>query len=485
MNNIQKLFAADRSLHEKPWLIVGKGPSFDAINGVDLTAYNVLALNHVINQVKAKISHLIDLDVLETCAGQIYAQADYLVMPYHPHQGNRPGKPSLPKLLKKYPVLAKMDAEGRLYWYDHLGIKALLKHGLMPMGLHRQIRVSYFSAEAAVEILATQGIKTIRTIGVDGGNTYSSDFLKSHGNTLLANGRNSFDIQFKNIIRSITQYGLDYQPLATQYPIKVYIATQEEQMLAVKVLEYSIKKHTRQAVDVFPLHLANIQYPEPKDPRNKQRTPFSFQRFLIPQLNGQKGRAIYLDSDMQLFSDINRLWTFPMGSHDILTVIPSKAEKRRLQFSVMLMDCEKLQWDIHGIVDNLDGGKLTYEDLMYEMKAAENIGVYIPSEWNCLEWFNPKNSQLVHYTDMPTQPWVSRNNKLGHLWVGDLIEAIDKGYLDIGYVKEHIDKGWVRPSLIYQLEHNILSGLHLPESAVRLDEGFIAPYQRMLSASRP
>lgn len=251
-------------------------------------------------------------------------------------------------------------------------------------------------------------------------------------------------------------------------------------MLSVKVLEYSIKKHASQPVEMYPLHEAQIQYREPKDPRNKQRTPFSFQRFLIPHLNGLQGRAIYLDSDMQLFRDISQLWNLPMGSHDLITVTPNKREKkRRPQFSVMLLDCEKLAWTVDGIIDGLDNGSFSYESLMYEMAAAKNIGVCIPSEWNCLEWFKENTSCLVHYTDMPTQPWVSRDNKLGYLWMQDLIEAVDTGFIDIGFVKQHIEKGWVRPSLMYQIENKVLSSLNLPAEVCQLDEAFIAPYKSL------
>ena len=78
-------------------------------------------------------------------------------------------------------------------------------------------------------------------------------------------------------------------------PVRVYVGSQEAQMLPVKVLEYSIRKHTELPVEIFPLHHASIEVPMPRDPRNRPRTPFSFQRFYIPQLAGFRGRAIYLD----------------------------------------------------------------------------------------------------------------------------------------------------------------------------------------------
>ena len=101
-------------------------------------------------------------------------------------------------------------------------------------------------------------------------------------------------------------------------PVRVYVGSQDAQMLAVKVLEFSIRRHTTADVVVFPLHEAKIEFPTPREVKNRPRTPFSFQRFYIPALQGQRGRAIYLDSDMQVFRDIQELWNMPFDGADLL-----------------------------------------------------------------------------------------------------------------------------------------------------------------------
>src|SRR5690606_29185021 len=126
--------------------------------------------------------------------------------------------------------------------------------------------------------------------------------------------------------------------------------------------------------DVFPLFQSKTRIPMPKDPKNKPRTPFSFQRFLIPELKNFKGRAIYLDSDMQVFKDIKDLWTRPMDDCDVLSAFEASETGRRPQFAVMLMDCEKLKWSIQDIVARLDSGELNYEQLMYHMAMAKKVG---------------------------------------------------------------------------------------------------------------
>ena len=145
----------------------------------------------------------------------------------------------------------------------------------------------------------------------------------------------------------------------------------------------------------------------------------------------------------------------------------------------MLLDCESLGWKIDQIVASLDRGELTYEQLMFEMRVAKNIRADLDSRWNSLEHFEPNRTALLHYTDMSTQPWVSRDNPLGYLWTRDLIEAVNNGYIDIDYIRNHIELGYVRPSLFYQVVHQIEDTSALPAKALALDDSFVAPYQQM------
>jgi hypothetical protein len=373
-------------------------------------------------------------------------------------------------------TLKNLNKEGRLFWYNHLKKNRLLTIKNIKRVLYKDIDVRYFSAEAALSILAQNNIKDVYSVGIDGGSSYSNNFSTE---TLLANGRSSFDAQFEEMVKTIKNYHVVYSPVNASYPIRVYVGSQEEQMLCVKVLEYSIKKHTKADVEVIPMHKSGINYGIPKDPKNRQRTPFSFQRFLIPQLNNYKGRAIYVDSDMQVFQDIRQLYNLPMGSCDLLTVENRNQNNRKLQFSVMLLDCEKLKWNINDIIYKLDNEDLTYDSLMKEMKVANNMAVRIPYYWNCLEWYKKSESALVHYTDMDKQPWVKTNNKLCDIWLKDLIMAIKDGFISINYIKEHIEKGWVRPSLLWQIENNYLDSTKLSKKVLKLDEKYKAPYEFM------
>ncbi|MBA3319510.1 MAG: glycosyl transferase [Gemmatimonadales bacterium] len=262
-------------------------------------------------------------------------------------------------------------------------------------------------------------------------------------------------------------------------PIRVYVGSEEAQMLAVKVLEYSIRRRSSMEVEVLPLHHSRFEFPLPKDVRNRPRTPFSFQRFYIPALKGYQGRAIYLDSDMQVFQDIKALWACPFDGADLLAAREREDAGRRPQFSVMLLNCDELRWDITEIVGALDRGELTYETLMYEMAVARRISASIDPAWNSLERYVEGETALLHYTDMPTQPWLSRGNPLGYLWVRDLIGAVDGGFLTRQYVEEQVRQGFVRPSLLYQLDRRSEDARQLPQEGSDLDDGFVPPHKKM------
>jgi len=135
-------------------------------------------------------------------------------------------------------------------------------------------------------------------------------------------------------------------------PIRVFVGADRSQLLAVKVLEHSIRRHTLRKVEVHPM--VDLPVRSPQDPLNWQRTGFSFSRFCIPELAGYQGKALYLDADMLVFEDIASLWDIPFDHGDSKTKVIIQAElpeahqqtnkkpgapaKRVKQCAVMLLD---------------------------------------------------------------------------------------------------------------------------------------------------
>jgi hypothetical protein len=453
-----------------PWLILGKGPSISTLASHDTAGFRILTLNDAIHAFPhAAIAQFIDFDAFKRCADDLH-RAKAVVLPWFPHFDNKPG-PSLADLLPREPLLQALQQQGRLYWYDLS--TANVRHGDYPI-----VSARYFSAEAALDLLATAGVRRIRSLGIDGGSAYSVEFANLVDISLLTNHRKNFNRQFESFAKILTRTGVDYAPLDMETPIRIYVASSVSEALPIKVLEYSIRQHASTTVTVTPLCNACIQIPKPRAPENQPRTPFSFQRFLIPQVCGYAGHAIYLDSDMLVFKDITDLWRRPLGHANVLAAYSTSASGRKPQYSVMLMDCSQLRWNIREIVDQLDAGTLSYEQLMYEFSLA-SARADIEPNWNSLEAYKEGETALLHYTDMNTQPWVSHLNPLGYLWVRTLRQAVRDGAIPRALVEDEVQRGHVRPSLLYQLDHEIDDPILLPRVALAADAGFTPPYRTL------
>lgn len=281
--------------------------------------------------------------------------------------------------------------------------------------------------------------------------------------------------------------------------IRVFVGADRSQQLAIDVLAYSIKRHTTANVEVVPM--VDLNVPVPRDPRNHQRTGFSFSRFCIPQLCGYRGRAIYMDADMQVFKDIRSLWNLPFNGQRVLVQESVKhtdvtlhkenaPSTRKKQCAVMLIDCENLNWDVREIVRGLDEERYTYSQLMDEMCIVpeELVGYRVPFEWNSLEHFD-ESTCLIHYTDMGTQPWVSTRNPNGEVWFSEVRRMLADGALCTEQLQQEIDMGHFRPSLARDIRWGHLVPSFLRSAFNRLNEGLdhargYVPHRKVYEAKR-
>lgn len=281
--------------------------------------------------------------------------------------------------------------------------------------------------------------------------------------------------------------------------VRVFVGTDRSQALAVPVLAHSIKRHTSAQVEVT--SMLDLPVPKPRDPRNGQRTGFSYSRFCIPALTGYQGKAIYLDADMLVFGDILELWNLPMEGAkvliqkevnfgDLTTSKPGAPRKRINQSAVMVLDCARLDWSIGKIVADMDNGLYNYEQLMYQMCIldAADIRSSVPFEWNSLEHCDG-DTRLLHYTDVYTQPWTFAGHKLGGLWFEEIRQMLDDGSLTLADLHKEVELGFFRPSLLRDIEyrHRLPKALHFALDAYnrRTDNaaGFV-PHKAVYEAKK-
>jgi hypothetical protein len=407
------------NFERKPWLLLGKGPTFSRRGEFPLGDYNLMGLNNVVTEQRVDVAHIIDIDVVEKCADALRERCGHLVIARRPHVRFRAGERLLEDYFDELPVLRELDEQGRLVWYN--------PDTSPPVGNSPSIGVSFFSSEAAMNVLGEMGATSVRTLGIDGGTSYGDEFKDLPE---LQNGLPSFDAQFRQIEDIVARRGIDYDPLIE--PMRVFCGLDETQIVAARTLEYTIRKHASRPVRFYPM--LNVPTPEPKDPANRGRTGFSFARFHIPKLSGYKGRALYVDADMQVFGDLAALWDVPFNGAKVMCTRqdePPPAWKDLSwfhpgrQLSVMMLDCERLDWDVEEIVGGLDESRYTYEQLMFELCIVDPAEITddLPPVWNHLEHYEPGETRLIHYTVVPTQPWKNDQNPNRELWERDFEEA--------------------------------------------------------------
>ncbi|NJN45939.1 MAG: glycosyl transferase [Candidatus Competibacteraceae bacterium] len=236
----------------------------------------------------------------------------------------------------------------------------------------------------------------------------------------------------------------------TEQPVRIFVGAHETELLAFKVLEYSIKRHTALAVEMRTVD--NSLAPEPSDTRFLAYTNFSYGRFAIPKLMGYQGRAVYMDSDMLVFKDIAELWNTPFDGAKILVEKMSEASQGKGRLTaVMLMDCEALDWYPEQIIARL-GNDYDYEQLMsiHPLLADGDLQDRLPLGWNSLDEVN-EHTRLLHFTKIKTQPWVYPAHPWGQLWIDEVNLMLENGALSPELIKDEIAQGHVRPSLALEL----------------------------------
>ncbi len=232
------------------------------------------------------------------------------------------------------------------------------------------------------------------------------------------------------------------------------------------MLEHSIRKTTKADVQIVPMIGPEWEY---STAGLTVGTGFSLRRWMIPEFCNWKGRAIYLDADQLVLSDIADLWTKPdqQPSADAsiwCTYQPDKYNKTPApQTSVMVIDCERAQrevgWHIANVLSFLKGAtREKYAKFMHcqELVPGSNpefnlwhwwtaaAPTRIEKTWNNLNVYTLGHTKLLHYTKEPEQPWYKPSHPLAYLWKTALKLALADGAVTAEEVKAAVAKFGVK-----------------------------------------
>jgi lipopolysaccharide biosynthesis glycosyltransferase len=191
--------------------------------------------------------------------------------------------------------------------------------------------------------------------------------------------------------------------------IPIFIGYDSREAVAYHVCANSIIRHSSKPVSFIPLALKNLQEYEEKHTDGSNQ--FIYSRFLVPHLMEYKGWAIFMDGDMLVRDDIEKLWALRDDSKAVMVVkhnyktklaekyLGSKNEDypRKNWSSVILWNCghEANKAVTPEFVQNATGAQVHRFTWL-----PDNLIGTLPIEWNWLpdEFGENKEANLLHYT---------------------------------------------------------------------------------------
>lgn len=191
--------------------------------------------------------------------------------------------------------------------------------------------------------------------------------------------------------------------------INIFIGYDHREAIAYHVCVNSIIRHSSKPVSVTPLALQNMRdYQEKHTDGSNQ---FIYSRFLVPHLMEYNGWAIFMDGDMLLREDIEKLWAQRDESKAVMVVkhdyktkmtekyLGAKNENypRKNWSSVILWNCGHAANKVvtPEFIETATGAQLH----RFTWLADELIGE-LPKVWNWLpdEFGANTDAKLLHYT---------------------------------------------------------------------------------------
>jgi len=245
--------------------------------------------------------------------------------------------------------------------------------------------------------------------------------------------------------------------------VTVFISSGEASLLERKVLMYSLRKNSRRELDIRVFNGTHNTVereghpptPAPMSLKVKYQnvTEFSNYRFLVPEICGNTGRAICMDSDTIALGDVGELFDAEMGDNNFLAKPAAYGDKTDEQWglSVVLFDCARTRFALDQYFDEIASGLYDYTDL-HQMRPRFlahhpfKVGRIDP-RWNEFDRCY-KDTRLIHYTNLYAQPWKFRSHPYGNLWFRYFNEARQAGYVTDRDIELTLVRAYARKDLL-------------------------------------
>jgi len=190
--------------------------------------------------------------------------------------------------------------------------------------------------------------------------------------------------------------------------IRLFIGYDPREAVVYHVCANSIIRHASRPLAFTPLALRNLHYIESHRDGSNQ---FTYNRFLVPQLAGYSGWALYVDGDMIARADVAELWGLRDEAKAVLCVQHDyRTKMRRKYLGAVNEDYPRKNWSsvvlwncghpanralTPEFVQKATGAQLH----RFTWLTDELIGA-LPREWNWLpdEFGANPDAKLLHWT---------------------------------------------------------------------------------------
>lgn len=235
-------------------------------------------------------------------------------------------------------------------------------------------------------------------------------------------------------------------------PIRVSIGTEPKQYIPSEVLKSSILRRSSRPVEFTESCCDGVWHPVTGDaPKTKRGTAFSDWRWFVPSVYQHAGRAIYLDADQVVLSDIAELWDSLPHTKWIAAVRNAEGffgkkvpEKRKWQTSVMVMNCCECTWHPGLLINTVNRGEIKYADYMQAKWIDDECLHELDPAWNHFGICNER-TRLLHWSHVATQPYRNPQHPTANIFRQELLASVDAGHVQRDRITEEVSRGHLSP----------------------------------------
>lgn len=252
--------------------------------------------------------------------------------------------------------------------------------------------------------------------------------------------------------------------------MNIFIGTEPSQYVASRVLVSSIVGHLGDRKVKFHFSWttnSGWHYAVHSHIKLKHGTNFSTFRWMVPEIACQQNlsdRALYLDADQIVLSNISELYDWPMSDEHSVAVVKNargyfgkKTPKPgHAQSSVMLMNLKNCGWSYPKLAKKVIKGTLAQESFVKTGKIAkhsyaalmqlawmqESSICELPPQWNDFNAME-HDTKLLHWSCVRDQPYRNPKHPTSNLFRRELKKALERGHLSKERLMSEISVGHV------------------------------------------